>query len=119
MYSPKYIDSEAEKSLDSIDLGILHDLNNNCRVTFQGLSRKYGISANAIRKRVVKLEESGVIAGYHVRLSLAAIGSEMIFGLLSTDGSKDEEEFTNLIGQSPYILAAASYTNGLYAFLAN
>ncbi len=104
--------------LDLIDKGILADLVQNCRITYEEMSRKHGISANAVKKRVQKLESSGVIDHYAVRLSLAMIDAQYLFGLLQTDGSQDEESFVNRIGESPSIIAAAAYSDGHYALLA-
>lgn len=104
--------------LDLIDKGILGDLLENCRITYEELSRNHGISANAVKKRVQKLEESGVIQRYSIRLSLAMLDAQFLFGLLRTDGSQDEEAFVNKIGESPSIVAAAAYSDGHYALLA-
>jgi DNA-binding Lrp family transcriptional regulator len=106
------------KILDELDKNILTDLERNCRVSYQELSRKYGISANAIRRRILNLEESGVISGYSIALSPAMTGTDSLFGLLSTDGSRDEVEMVDEIGSSRNILAAAAYTDGVYAFIA-
>jgi DNA-binding Lrp family transcriptional regulator len=103
--------------LDPIDKGILQDLGRNCRITYEDLARKHGISANAIRKRVLRLENSEVIAGYNVTLSPAMVGTEFVFGLLTTDGSKDEVEFVDYLGNHPGIIAASSYTDGIYALI--
>ncbi|MHA1937326.1 MAG: Lrp/AsnC family transcriptional regulator, partial [Candidatus Thorarchaeota archaeon] len=104
--------------MDLIDKGILSDLLENCRITYEELSRKHGISANAVKKRVQKLEESGVIHCYSIRLSLAMLDAQFLFGLLQTDGSQDEEAFVNKIGENPSIVAAAAYSDGYYALLA-
>ena len=106
------------KILDELDRRILIDLQRNCRVSYQELSRKYGISANAIRRRILNLEESGVISGYSISLSPAMTGTDLLFGLLSTDGSRDEMEMVDAIGSRKQIVAAASYTNGIYALVA-
>jgi DNA-binding Lrp family transcriptional regulator len=103
--------------LDEIDKGVLFDLVENCRVTYQELSRKYGISANAIRRRVLNLEESGVISGYALVLSPAMTDTHYVFGLIDSDGSRPEAEMVADIGRSPYIIAAASYSCGKYAFV--
>jgi Lrp/AsnC family leucine-responsive transcriptional regulator len=104
--------------LDLIDKGILSDLLENCRITYEELSRKHGISSNAVKKRVQKLEESGVIHRYSIRLSLAMLDAQFLFGLIQTDGSQDEETLVNRIGESPSIVAAAAYSDGHYALLA-
>jgi DNA-binding Lrp family transcriptional regulator len=82
------------------------------------LSRKYDISANAIRRRILNLEESGVISGYSIALSPAMTETDYMFGILSTDGSRDEVEMVDAIGESKNILAAAAYTDGYYVFVA-
>lgn len=104
--------------MDNIDKGILIELTNNCRITYRELALNYGISSSAIKKRVKKLEDTGIIYQYRVQLSLAMTGSDSLFGLLLTDGSQDEEDFVNQLGKHPQIIAAASYTGGHYALVA-
>jgi Lrp/AsnC family leucine-responsive transcriptional regulator len=105
--------------LDEIDKQILVALARNCRITYQELARRHGISANAIRRRIMNLEESGEISKYVVTLSAGMIGSNQIFGYLTSDGSRDEVEMTDQIGSHPNIIAAAAYSTGTYAFVAN
>ncbi len=104
--------------LDELDKKIVTDLQHNCRISYQELSRKYGISANAIRRRILNMEESGVISGYSIIMSPAMTGTSLLFGLLSTDGSRDEVEMVDAIGSNKYIMAASSYTDGVYALVA-
>ena len=104
--------------MDEMDKSILTDLQGNCRLSYQELSRKYGISANAIRRRILNLEESGVISGYSIALSPSMTGTDFLFALLSTDGSRDEVEMVDEIGASKHILAAAAYSDGYYALVA-
>jgi DNA-binding Lrp family transcriptional regulator len=103
--------------MDELDKKILIDLQKNCRVTYQELSRSYGISANAIRRRILNLEESGEISGYVVTLSIAMTGSNQLFGILTGDGTRDEVEMIDEMGSHPNILAASAYSNGTYAFV--
>ncbi|MFW9925835.1 MAG: winged helix-turn-helix transcriptional regulator [Candidatus Thorarchaeota archaeon] len=104
--------------MDEIDKRILYDMQGNCRISYQELSRKYGISANAIRRRILNLEESGIIYGYTIILSPEMTGTEYLFGLLTTDGSRDEVELVEEIGSSKNVIAAAAYTDGMYALVA-
>lgn len=103
--------------MDEMDTKILADLARNCRVSYQELSRRYGISANAIRRRVLNLEESGVISGYSLLLSEHMLGVNRILGLLTADGSRDEVEVMDEIGNHAGVIAAASYSNGIYALV--
>jgi len=104
--------------LDDIDKGILSDLSNNCRITYRELATKYNISSSAIKKRVKKLEDTGIIAGYRLQLSLEMAGVNLLYGMLTTDGSQDEAEFVNTLGGNDKVIAAASYTGGTYALIA-
>ncbi len=105
-------------TVDLIDKGILEQLRANCRISYEELSRLYGISANAIKRRVQKLEESGVIDGYVVYLTPQMMHVEFVFGLIITDGSQDESEMMNLIGANECAIAAAAYTDGVFALVA-
>jgi len=57
-----------------------------------------GITATAIRKRFDRLTETGVIDEFTVVLKPAMIGTEELISLVCTDGSENENEFTEMIG---------------------
>ncbi len=103
--------------MDELDKKILGDFMINCRVSYQELSRRYGISANAIRRRILNLEESGEISGYSLLLSAEMLGVHRILGLLTSDGSRDEVEVMDEIGDHAGVIAAAAYSNGTYALV--
>ncbi|MFW9769980.1 MAG: winged helix-turn-helix transcriptional regulator [Candidatus Thorarchaeota archaeon] len=103
--------------MDELDKRILTDVQRNCRMSYQELSRKYKISANAIRRRILNLEDSGVIDGYSIIMSPAMTDTEYVFGLLHSDGSRDEAEMVDEIGNNKNVVAAAAYTDGTYALV--
>lgn len=90
-------------NLDKIDRGILLDLQRNCRITLQALADKHGVSANAIRKRIVSLEEQGVIRKYLVELSRAMVNSEIMFSLIYTDKTIDDDRFAEMVFEHPSV----------------
>ena len=57
--------------LDAIDLKILRELQSDGRMTNVELSERVGISAPPCLRRVRKLEEAGIIEGYHAQLRKA------------------------------------------------
>jgi len=105
--------------MDELDKKLMAVLEKNCRITYQELSRRYGVSANAIRRRVMNLEETGEISKYIVALSIAMTGSSQLFGFLTGDGSRDEVEMIDEMGSHQNIIASAAYSNGTYAFVGN
>ncbi len=53
---------------------ILRALQDDARISFAELGRKVGLSGPAITDRVRKMEEAGIIAGYHAQVNLGKIG---------------------------------------------
>ena len=60
--------------LDTIDLKILRELQDDGRMTNVELARRVGISAPPCLRRVRALEESGLIAGYRALLDARKLG---------------------------------------------
>ncbi len=60
--------------LDAIAWKILESLQRNARFTFAELGRKVGLSTPAVAERVRRMEDAGVITGYHAQLDVAKLG---------------------------------------------
>lgn len=63
--------------LDDIAWKILENLQHNARLSFAELGRKVGLSTPAVSERVRRLEEAGVITGYHASLNMARLGAHI------------------------------------------
>jgi Lrp/AsnC family leucine-responsive transcriptional regulator len=59
---------------DDRNVEMLRLLRDNPRMGTAELARRVGMSAPAVRERVLRLEEAGVIAGYKLELDPAALG---------------------------------------------
>ncbi len=64
--------------LDAIDLKILRELQRDGRMTNVELSERVGISAPPCLRRVRKLEEAGIIEGYHAMLNAPKLGFDLV-----------------------------------------
>jgi Lrp/AsnC family leucine-responsive transcriptional regulator len=60
--------------LDAIAWKLLENLQHNARQTFAELGRKVGLSTPAVAERIHRLEDAGVIQGYHASLNMAKLG---------------------------------------------
>ena len=65
--------------LDAIDLRILAELQADGRITNVDLASRVGLSAPPCLRRVRRLEESGVLRGYHADVEPSALGFEVTF----------------------------------------
>ena len=59
--------------MDAIDKKILAELQSDGRLTLTDLADRVGLSMSPCHRRLRALEQSGVIAGYHLTLSLIHI----------------------------------------------
>ncbi|MFX0168978.1 MAG: winged helix-turn-helix transcriptional regulator [Candidatus Hodarchaeota archaeon] len=103
--------------MDTIDRKLLWELHENCRASYKTLSSVLGISANAVKKRVAKLIDTGVIFNYTIMFSLDMLSSEVLYGLVHTDGEEKAQDFINQLGANPMIHVVgsiASLTGGAY-----
>lgn len=66
--------SNRSQLLDAVNRRILATLSENPRLSTSELARTVGMSAPAIRERMTRLEDAGVIRGYRLDVDLAAIG---------------------------------------------
>jgi Lrp/AsnC family leucine-responsive transcriptional regulator len=60
--------------LDAIAWKLIESLQHNARQSFAELGRKVGLSTPAVAERIHRLEDAGVITGYHASLNMAKLG---------------------------------------------
>ncbi|WP_221762351.1 Lrp/AsnC family transcriptional regulator [Nonomuraea sp. WAC 01424] len=60
--------------VDETDWELLRELQDNARLSLKELSRRIHLSAPAVADRVRKMEESGVITGYHATVDPVQAG---------------------------------------------
>ena len=66
------------KQLDAIDLKILHEIQEDGRITNVELAKRVGISPPPCLRRVRALEENGIISGYRALLNAKALGYSLM-----------------------------------------
>ena len=64
--------------MDAMDWALLHELQEDARLSYSELSRRVHLSPPAVAERVRRLEESGVLTGYHAHVDLAAAGRPVV-----------------------------------------
>jgi len=66
------------KLLDHMGWRILDLLQQDARISFSELGRRIGLSTPAVTERVRRMEESGIIAGYHASINPAKAGFPLV-----------------------------------------
>jgi DNA-binding Lrp family transcriptional regulator len=92
--------------LDAIDRRILAELQADGRMTNVELARRAGISAPPCLRRVRRLEEAGVIRGYHADTEPQKLGWEiMFFAIVGLDSQKEVvlSAFEHLVASWPEV----------------
>lgn len=65
---------QTDSALDNTGWQILRLLQENARLSFTEIGRQVGLSAPAVAERVRKLEDAGIISGYHAQVNPAKVG---------------------------------------------
>jgi len=68
---------EAQVALDTMDWRLLELLQEDARLSYAELGRRVSLSPPAVAERVRRLEEAGVLVGYHADVDVAKIGFPM------------------------------------------
>lgn len=64
--------------MDRLDSLIIAHLERDARLGFSELGRRVGLSSPAVAERVRRLEETGVILGYHAHVDRAKLGQPIL-----------------------------------------
>ena len=80
---------DSKKLLDGVGWNLLRELQTDARLSFAELGRRVGLSLPAVAERVRRMEEAGIITGYHAEVDLPEIGiSVMAFIRITTTGDR-------------------------------
>jgi DNA-binding Lrp family transcriptional regulator len=95
--------------MDDIDQQIVALLRENARRSYQDIGARVALSAPAVKRRVDRLEDRGVIRGYAALVDPAVLGWEThAFVALYCEGRMTAAEVSDAVGHHPEV--AAAYT---------
>ena len=95
--------------LDRIDIAILECLQRDARMSLQELSTQVGLTASPCWTRIKRMEESGVIDGYSVRVNAEKIGlPDTVIVHVTLDSHSEDAlfEFGRALEAIPEVLEA-------------
>ena len=104
--------------LDSLDEAILRELAVDARASFADIGAVVSLSAPAVKRRVDRLRERGVVRGFTVRLDPAALGWETeAYVELYCSGSTSPVTMRAAVERYSEVIAASTVTGDVDLFL--
>jgi DNA-binding Lrp family transcriptional regulator len=95
--------------VDDIDRKIVALLRENARRTFQDIGRHVSLSAPAVKRRVDRLEEDGIITGYTAMVDAGRFGwSTQALVQINTEGRLSPSQVHEALRGHPEVTAAYS-----------
>ena len=84
------------RDLDNVDRGILYMLQTDARnTTSEDIADKTGVSASTIRNRLERLEDDGIIKGYHPEIDYEAANLPLRVMFVITAPPKERSDIVN------------------------
>ena len=97
--------------LDEIDVAILNHLQDNGRAQRNKIAELVKLSVPSVSERMKKLEERGLIKGYHAILNDRDFNFDITaFLFVQVDGSENYPEFVRKVTNEPEVLECHSIT---------
>ena len=90
--------------LDTTDLRLLHELQDNARLSLAELGRRVGLSAPAVTERLARLERDGVILGYRAALNPRALGYTLSAVIRIRPAPRQLHEVAQLARDTPEVV---------------
>lgn len=94
---------EIERLLDETGWRILHELQQNARLSFSELGQRVGLSSPAVTERVRRMEDTGIITGYRAEINTAKVGFP-ITAIIRVSAPGDCKQFNAAVSAFPDVL---------------
>jgi DNA-binding Lrp family transcriptional regulator len=86
--------------LKSIERAILRDLYRNCRISFEELGRRNGVSSTTIKKHYTTLKDDGILGDLVIRLCCSSIKANRLLMILKSPNIEKTKELVMEIGEN-------------------
>ncbi|MDH3204823.1 MAG: AsnC family transcriptional regulator [Nitrosopumilus sp.] len=89
--------------MDSLDIKILGKLLNNCRESDRQIGIELGLSGGAVHARIQKMEASGIIEKFFLKVEPPVLGYGILYFVVSGENVNEVLEQVSLVGE-PYVV---------------
>src|SRR2546430_6727276 len=96
---------EIEKLLDDTGWQLLQALQCNARLSYSELGQRVGLSSPAVAERIHRMEDAGIISGYHVEINRSKLGYPITAIIrMSTSPGDQCSRFATFVQEIPEVL---------------
>ncbi len=96
---------EIEKLLDDTGWQLLRALQQNARLSYSEIGQRVGLSSPAVAERIRRMEDAGIISGYHVELNRSKLGYPITAIIrMSTSPGDQCTRFATFVQEIPEVL---------------
>ena len=102
--------------IDSFDRAIIAALQEDARMSVAAIAERVSLSATPVSRRLKRLEDDGVIAGYAPRLDMRKLGLELeAYVLINLQAHTDEiiGRFEREITENAYVVSCHAVTGDM------
>jgi Lrp/AsnC family leucine-responsive transcriptional regulator len=100
----------SDRQLDDVNLQLLQELQRDARQSHAALGRTVGLSAPAVADRLARLEEAGVIRGYHADIDPRALGLTLSVVLRIRPAPREIHKVAELAQRTPEVTECVRVT---------
>lgn len=99
--------------IDTIDEQILYHLSQEARHTSApDIAEQVDVSAPTVRNRIRRLEEMGIIRGYHADVNYQRVGGRLTNQYVCSTGNRNREEMTQRVLDVPGVINVREIMSG-------
>ncbi len=95
---------QSDRQMDGVGWRLLRLLQENARLSFRQIGEVIGLTAPAVAERVRRLEDTGIVQGYHAEIDLAKVGLPILAFIHLTTNSQQSARLRKAVADIPEIV---------------
>ncbi len=103
--------------MDKLDEKIIELLTRDARMTYKQIAEEVKLTSPAVKARITKLEEAGIIKGYGLKLDYHALGYTVTAFISVMIDKEEKERFLTFVQNSPNVIDCYGITGEYFALL--
>jgi len=103
--------------MDKLDEKIIELLTTDARMTYKQIAEQVKLTSPAVKTRITKLEEAGIIKGYGLKIDYHALGYAVAAFISVMVDKEEKENFLAFVQGSPQVIDCYGITGDYFALL--